>query len=194
MVRGNATPLFVPTLISSVALLWVVRYRSARAMAFWRTLACTTGLTSLTILAGGVGTAAMSSLAIVPIIAVFLGGSRTGLYWTFVASFIVITFKLAEVFAWPWPVEVDPNRSLPTIATCLMCFGTFALCRSYEVSRNLSQRAQVRLTRELRSLLRALPDTVLHVDSSGICQAVYPGTDEAHLTSLETPGRRRPSV
>lgn len=189
MLRSEPTPLMLPVLGGLLALLALSRRTgNVRILGHGVCLVVAAAVTGLTLLAGGVGTVAMSAYALLPLLGTFLGGPRTGLLWTLLSCAAVIVFKVMDVQEIPWPIEAHPERAFPALGTVLFTCGVFALAVAYDFARGRDERMRELREAELAALLSAFPDLVVRLSSNGVCEEIHEGGG-ASPVSAEAQGR-----
>lgn len=179
--RGFGTPLIVPTLVGIAGLLWAFRRtQSIRLLAHGVGVVLILPIIGLVLLAGEVGSPPFFALSAVPLIVVFVGGVRTGLFWLGITIAVQIGTGVLERMQIEL-IATEPGRTLPLFGGIIISAGLFAVGLTYERASARDEAEYEARGKKLRDMLRAFPDLVVRLSEAGEVIETYTSPEHSPL-------------
>jgi two-component system cell cycle sensor histidine kinase/response regulator CckA len=149
-------------------------------------------LSSLTYLRGGIGSPALIGLGFVPLGAIFIGGVRSGAFWTGLVIAEVVVYLALEGAGFEFHDQFSSGSRTTLEGVGAICFvlGVFAIGVAYEGTAGAALQALDRAERSSRALLDAMPDLGFRVRRDGVCLERHGKSNAFPLLSSELVGRR----
>jgi hypothetical protein len=149
-------------------------------------------LSSLTYLRGGIGSPALIGLGFVPLGAIFIGGVRSGAFWTGLVVSEVVVYLALKRAGFDFHDQFAPasRTTLEGAGAILFVLAVFAIGVAYEGTAEAALHALDRAERSSRALLDAMPDLGFRVRRDGVCLERHGKSDAFSLLSSDLVGRR----